>query len=543
MKNKKNFVKLWLFSFVAWAFGISLSSAVSLKLDFWESGYKSNFLYTSHISPIHFADNGNDFWGFFYFSNENYTDESDFMEIDNANWEVKECQLRVKWFYYDSQRWERLWPLDESTKDAFSMSDLEMTGGLYTTCFKEWYNDIAEICKWDTNPDKCIEEKKKEYVDDLWYYGYISHEYKGQTFGLMAWVRYLTGDDWIGVKENSELSPTFQRHWTIPVWFVYDYNGWVGFVWCEVKSNNQDTLNWLVENTSNWEWIAEFFDLIDSEQKPYLELKDPLHKNNLDCKNVWTVENSLIWLLIEWLVGMSKWTNSSFEWSFSTDKMQLFSSASVNNAKLINYARKNAESLCRWKWKTSQKDIWTDSVVCLNINNATIDASDPKYKWKTLIVKWWANVSVKPNYWPSYRYDIFVDWWNLLIYENWATSYLIDRSWFPSQMSDIQSFNDSVATQWSNYNWEKVSVASVLEGNFVINWHILWYPSTETLSKKYFIYWKLSSLDTVDDLEKVFTWRCNGSMWTDWNYCPHIWNYWQAWLTVIDQDYDSPLLK
>jgi mannosyltransferase OCH1-like enzyme len=65
------------------------------------------------------------------------------------------------------------------------------------------------------------------------------------------------------------------------------------------------------------------------------------------------------------------------------------------------------------------------------------------------------------------------------------------------------------------------------------------------LKNKYFIYWKFTTKDTFNDLEKVFTWRCN--KWKDTNNktCLQLGinPYSDSALTIIDQDYNSPLFK
>ena len=94
-------------------------------------------------------------------------------------------------------------------------------------------------------------------------------------------------------------------------------------------------------------------------------------------------------------------------------------------------------------------------------------------------------------------------------------------------------------------SWDVV-FASVIKWNFIINWHVKGLTVDTTLKRKYFIYWKFTTRDSFSDLEKVFTWRCNfdgndtnSKKCLPGNYSP----YSSAALTIIDQNYDSPLFK
>ena len=73
MKNKNSFVKLGLMGLALWCFGLSFTSAASLKLDI-DKGGVMDAIWLKSMTPIHFADNWNDFWGLFYFSNGSGTE-------------------------------------------------------------------------------------------------------------------------------------------------------------------------------------------------------------------------------------------------------------------------------------------------------------------------------------------------------------------------------------------------------------------------------------------------------------------------------------
>ena len=365
---------------------------------------------TAHISPIHFADNGNDFWGFIYMSNygeavnENGGDEGDAsgytheVELGQSGEKYK-CKLQVKWLYYDAQRWERLWPLDEDTQINLGQEqqDLTFSWWLYTRCVNSEYDTKMEECENLTNESeikKCKAKVGKEYWGNYWYYGQIQHTYSGRDYNFIAGVNYQIWEtnNRIKINDGAKLSPTFVRYDnTIPLWLIYDNNGWIWFVWCRIEDGTQgkqNTLNELVSKTAAGDTIANFFTK---------NADDTLITNiagaNMDCSKA-SSTSPLIQLVIEWVVWMSTDTESAVENNMWSGKTQLFATSSVNNATLINYTKQKAETLCRGKWVNNcNNNNCNDKVVCID-TNTTIDASRDQYKWKTLIVKWGWNVKV-----------------------------------------------------------------------------------------------------------------------------------------------------
>ena len=88
------------------------------------------------------------------------------------------------------------------------------------------------------------------------------------------------------------------------------------------------------------------------------------------------------------------------------------------------------------------------------------------------------------------------------------------------------------------------SVASVLKWNFIVNW-IVREIGDGKLKNKYFIYWKFTTKDSFSALEKTFGWRCFNWEDINWKPCLQFWSnlYSNAALSIIDQNYDSPLFK
>ncbi|MDR2191043.1 MAG: hypothetical protein LBP53_07995 [Candidatus Peribacteria bacterium] len=106
--------------------------------------------------------------------------------------------------YYNSQRGERLWPLDKITSDdlGFTSDGLLMSGGLFTSCS----GAVAGLTG-----------------DAYGIYGRLSHTFNTQNYILLAGMQYSTKTN--TVKPTSSLASTFQRFDNkYPVGLVYDYN-------------------------------------------------------------------------------------------------------------------------------------------------------------------------------------------------------------------------------------------------------------------------------------------------------------------------------
>ena len=549
MKKMNLFVKSVLGVVLLLWWSMSLASAASFKMNF----DRIAMVDPNSISPIHFKDNNNDFWWFIYFSNWTGDEselESDY--VDEVELDVTyKCKKHLKWFYYDSERWERLWPLDSETRRKIKNDGdtLDISWWLFTLCVNEDdYNNAMNYCDNDSNVENvedCINDVKANFAGDNWIYWAITHEYEWQKFILVVWVNYSKSAWASWIEMNNELSPTFKRFDNkFPVWFVYDANWWIGFVWCELTwaTLPLDVLG-EIQDTG----IEDLFEYT-TPSKTGIKLKEGINLW-LNCENIWSAWNSLIWLIIQWLIGMGRDTDTGILWNATDSKMQYFSSANINNATLMNYSRERAESLCRGKWISDTNNIAnTESIICFEWS---LDASDDKYKWRTIIVKHW-DVTVSPAATEDEPYDIFVGSWNLIIKEDSAELFVFKKDWFVSIGTTPDDFNNVVAQQINatnegenfEYVWENVAVAALLKWNFIVNWWVKGYDGKK-LVHKYFIHGKFTTKDTFDVLGKVFKWRC-----VDWesnesskNYCPYSQEhpYTNAFLVVIDQNYSSPL--
>lgn len=623
MYNKKLFILLGVI--VAICFNFLWLSSMAIKLDLWNDWKGLDDDFKKKISTVHFKNQKwNNFWWFIYFNQLSWwLSAAKNVNVDGDG-VTYNCRQQVEWFYYNEERWDRLRPLDEKTANIWWMADVNFDGGIYTRCTLSGYaaalQDCAEGDKTEDEREECERSVKNIYRDTYWYYGFVEHEYSWQKMKLVVWTDYKDMNGWIVL--SGSLEPSLIRVGNkFPVWFIYDYNWWVWFVWCKVNNDVKDVFNVYklggsIEGKSKWD---NYFKVNDGYT--WIDLKSGGGMGGLVlCDDtVWSAKDTLLSIVVEWIVWMGKNSNSDwYVWNQGNEKMQLFSSVDVNNTTLINYAKQKAETLCRGKWMNAEpSSSFTDSLVCIDIASAwTIDASAGIYSGKTLIVKWWHDVSVRPD--KDKVYDIFIDSWNLLVQEDPAdTQYVIGSNWFISdgieekafliksfmyvnwwgdalpgnmdvysEANDILINHDGICTSpdLSLYKQEFClyfdelfgdedgiieisevygyysssvgissdnrysSIASVIKWNFIVNWKIrkFWlFPLFPLLNNKYFIYWKFTTKDSFSNLEQTFRWRCN--KWTDTNWVPclQLWGnpYSNAALSIIDQNYDSPLFK
>ena len=635
MKNKNLLFKLGLMTFVICWFFISFASAgIKFNLTWLQQIFAlTEKEVTDNMMYVHFADNWNDFWWFLYFSNTWYSYEEPWdweLYYLNTEWDggnIYECKTQVKWFYYNAERWDRLWPLDPETWSGVEGMNLTTSWGIFTSCAKSWYNNALNEClskcsgesDCGTGYNECINNARADYsADNYWYYWSLEQKYSWETYNLIVWVKYNTWEDWdfISIKTGSSFSQSFVRIGNkFPVWFIYDKNGWVGLAWCRFSWESLDDLSMktLVGRMNNPNPLFNgLFDLFSIFWGKLVYVGGDL---TINCENI-SLADTLLKIVVEWLLWLDNWwswggvEDKLVSFGNSSDKkMQYFTTKTVSNSTMMNYARKRAESLCRWKWQstTSPTVSLDDKIVCLE-GSIDVDASNGALSWKVLIVKWWANVKIKPSI--DKVYDIFVDGGNLLIEEDENTKkYTIDEDWFYNTTYEInygigevyksfieESDDDtpwivgqqilncvSSSTAPCDYKGNllnfvtplgsipsnggdfplfmflassKDNVASVIRWNFIVNWNIRSANEENKLGNKYFVYGKLTSNDTFENLEKEFLWRCNGwlstkselhgsdlclkNIWT-YNDIPN--PYWNAFLVIIDRDYGSPLLK
>lgn len=449
MKNKKLWLKLGLLVFAIFWFGLSFSYAVNFNLNVeWIKALSKDAI-KENMMNIHFADNWNDFWGFFYFSNGSgeEIEWSYGIYLSGENKPYFECGKQIRWFYYNAERWERLWPLDDQTwKNIPWISGLNTSWWIYTLCGRPWYVDALKKCEEGKYPnnssnlpyDECVEKVKNDFPSDgFGYYGNINQTYSWQEFNLTVGVDYnVQNVKFISIKSNPSdkkpLKPTFIRiNNKYPVGFVYDYNGWVGLAWCRFVNVGSNSMKNLMGEING--------DLLKVFKPTNTGIKYEWNQSVI-CTGVISTEDTLVKVLVEWIVWLDNHGTWTKFWSLgnTTDaKMQYFGTKTASNVALMNYAAKKAESLCRWKWETRNfpgiNNNTKEKTICLSgLTVSAENAGLARQYGKTLIVKNW-DVTIKPDdeSTPGY-YDIFIDGGNLIINESDAGKYVIETDGFVS---------------------------------------------------------------------------------------------------------------
>lgn len=608
--KKKLLLKFGLIAFSLWLFCPFYTSAalVSINLTGLQQVVALNPAEAAKkMMNVHFADNWNDFGGFLYFSND-INDIEDLMDTGAVlfpvitEWnegEIYKCRTPVKWFYYNAQRWERLWPLDSETWSGLDqMSGLVTTWWIFTICAKSGYQEAMQNCINDDNYQDCVSTVKSDYkADGFGYYWFLEQEYKTWKYTLTIWVNYDTGTDFISAVSGSELAPTFVRvENKYPVWFIYDKNWWLGLAWCQFDSESltNHSMKNLYSEVFSGGWLSKFFMYSGG-------LKNLVYSGSVEwitCGDT-SFANMLVKILIEWIMWLTDYgPESSVKfWTLGNSndtKMQYFWTNTVSNTTMMNYVKKKAEQLCRWKWKSDDFSSVSDKIICWDWwDLGTWSSNWAKQYGKTLIVKN-ANVVVSPitGAFDSKYHDIFILSGDLLIDETDAKEFVINKKGFildngiinqnnvanyfrirnfiniyeevidandlRSKIRDcilgLQDFQVWMDADWDNncddvdenlviYYWlqnfelvapEITAVASAIKWNFIVNWHVKSASGEgETLNNKYFLYGKFTAKDTFNELEKVFAWRCDNGITKDRrNFCPKT-NY-------IDEDDETP---
>lgn len=644
MLNKEIWLKTLLLLGCIAGFSLSFSSGawfnVNLKDDVIQAIDMEAI--TKNMMPVHFVDNWNDFGWFIYSEGGEDVEAADdvlhiwdhygeFVGFEGGNWYV--CKHRINWFYYNSERWERLFPIDEGTAAKWRNLGLQpwltTNGWLYTECMSAELDDALMKCKeteWDPDDlydeDQCEMNARNSYGFNG-YYWMITHEYNWKNFGLIFGAQYSQDSStWISVA-NRWLAETFIRYENkYPVGLLYDYHGWVWFVGCEFTIDKTSSLRKLVDMLNNWISLSEMFVETWNRSIEYIGGSGVA----LNCSGVGMAANSLIQVVVEWLVWVGKESELGIIWNQTNPKMQFFKSVNVDNATLVNYARKKAEILCRGKWITGEGaydkrseiykehmqdfpvsvgSIWDfyvqwkkfpdigvkpsewmekhhymwktnfrdkDRLFCIDLENAA-EKTIVAEPWYTYIVKWWNVVvtSMDDLSDDSYYYDVYIlGGWSLLL-DNVSTEYkrVITRDGFieykngEDPVAYIGNYKNGILSALENeqsYRGNNVAVGAFIKWNFVVDWQLKHIGEVEPhfselenrISNRYFVYWKLTTKDTVSDLEDLFSWRCPNWISSDEDelYCPQSssdgsWTnpYENAPLVIIDQNYDSPVFN
>lgn len=504
----------------------------------------SSAVIESNYTPVNFIGPWNDFVGMVVWLTNKKLENP--IELVAWNGPTITCRSQIRWLYFNSQRGERLRPLDQETAADFGWIDdgLQITWGRYTDC--------------DTK-DNTFNRGLVEYS----VFGAIDYLYSGIRYSLIAgaemdyatnslWSRWINGLQYVNNKT--------------PVWYIYDSVWGIGFVGgrvsdsarddvvsSEIRSQHQQLLTDLSDSSINdkvsqsWWDISLFGNLSVYWYKNSAAINTRLGFSvlgNIGIGHVYTdmVKRSILW---------NPWAQSNISEIWS-----------VNASHRLNQAKKNAHALCRWllqaRWGQS---IWYSAdAIC--IQGADIDVYLTTDGHDTIAIHDWGSfdrfyvdgrVVITDS--DVYMYnthglgsqplELYVEW---NVYLDTSTLITINGQWFASSASDA-------VTSWVFYK-----TIMIVDG-------LLQWVDNQPITHKVYIHGKVVSLNTptiptswrlaqlwIDpdvsdivgiEIANLFVWRCNPrtGVWWDGVSCSNTSDQFSLIpFVVIDQHYSSRLL-
>lgn len=453
------------------------------------------------FSTVHFNVWGNDFGGGFFWTEAKALATP--QEV-SANGERLLCSVQIRGFYYNSQRGERLWPLDEESKTdlksvKWDYENLTINGGFYTNCQKK-------------QAGKVVPENEDGRTNSLYgIYGRITHTYKGREYSIYAGLLNNLQQNEL---PTAELRCNFQRiDNQYPFGYIYDKAGGIALVGAYVKSENLAQVNdfhkSFTEKLSKTKCVNDFYSLREdpnNREKTIPQTNDSI---------LWPKDDTLIFgngnaletmmnLGIRGIVGLSSQVQTSDQKGIenNTQKTSLLVSTTENISNIINIANKRAESLCRNRWGNLNPN---GDVICAK-NGGSIDPK--RYAGKTIVIK--EGDLTLTEYMDATSQPITI----LLIH------------------GDLKLPNlDANQTFLGNGYPDRDGIikANFLKGNFIIN-GLIQNQGTEEITNKLIVHGKIASFNTLQEpndqtkvklrnigidtskkiwLSEIFTWKCN----------------------------------
>ena len=479
------------------------------------NGIKNQAL-ANRFSTVHFNVGGNDFWGGFFWTDTKVLATP---QIITANRETLSCTDQVRGFYYNSQRGERLWPLDEDSKTdlqsvKWDYKFLEINGGFYTNCQKNSTNGKNETDN-RTNPHTAI-------------YGRITHKYKGKQYSLYAG---LLNDITHNELPQAALRCNLQRiDNQYPFGYIYDKAGGIAMVGAYVKSDKLDSVKKFhtvfTKKLEQSKCVNDYYSMQEVKKNNQIVTEPRIIKdNNWKSKDSELDEqdDNLIFgngsaletmmnLGIRGIVGLSSQVQTTDQNKIENNTRQtsLLVSTTENIANIINLANKRAEALCRNKWGNLNPN---GDVICAK-NGGSID---PKtYAGKTIIIQ---------------QGDLTLN--DYMETTNQPITILL-MTW------DIKLPNTKANQTFLGNGYPKkngIIKANFLKGNFIINGLIQGDSnSNNEIQRKLIVHGKIASFNTLNTptkevkenigrigidpnkkigLSEIFTWKCNPKEGTD----------------------------
>ena len=458
---------------------------------------------TNKFSTVHFNVWGNDFGGGFFWTEAKALATP--QEV-TANGERLRCSAQIRGFYYNSQRGERLWPLDTDSQgdlariqSSYNPSQLTINWGFYTNCQKE-------------QAGKLVPENEDGRTNSLYgIYGRITHTYKGREYSIYAGLLNNLQQNEL---PTAELRCNFQRiDNQYPFGYIYDKAGGIALVGAYVKSENLAQVNdfhkSFTEKLSKTKCVNDFYSLREdpnNREKTIPQTNDSI---------LWPKDDTLIFgngnaletmmnLGIRGIVGLSSQVQTSDQKGIenNTQKTSLLVSTTENISNIINIANKRAESLCRNRWGSLTPN---GDIICAK-NGGEIDPRS--YAGKTIVIKEGDLTLTKYMEATSQPITILLIHGDLILPNTKANQTFLGNG-YPDKNGIIK--------------------ANFLKGNFIIN-GLIQNKGTEEITNKLIVHGKIASFNTLQEpnvqtkvklsnigintnkkiwLSEIFTWKCN----------------------------------
>jgi len=463
------------------------------------------------FTEVHFMGSGNDFGGAFFWTP---AISFSFPQSITISGDQRDCYKMAKWLYYNSQRGNRIRPLDPHTlaylqNENPNYNNLTISGWLYSVCDDNIFN----------------------------LYGQITYNRSGTESHLSVWTEL----DY----DNNRLRQAFSQNFEyynnkLPIWYFTDSVWWIWFLWwlfsghqcliCLLNGDDCSALN--CGATCTWDSISDFFDTDGNEIRTQSGCNFWFSGGSI-TGNIWNIQR---WLTVQWTIGLSQsnttiWRNTLL-WNFQ-EKTSVINAPNFNVSTLINQTKQQAQQLYRWQKNYANTTIptpYSEDIIYIGYddyssgNQIVIDLDSVTGKQlflnKTLIIENWDLVLLNSLQKSDGYLDVFVDNWNLYI-ENLSNP-------------TLQNFNDT----WYPTLWTGVTQWTFLQWTIIINWLILsksW-NLLEWYNHKLYIHGRLNSLSTPlapslgrvqqiqslfntteysprINLQYAFTWICNPITW------------------------------
>lgn len=454
------------------------------------------------FSTVHFNVWGNDFGGGFFWTEAKALATP--QEV-SANGERLRCSAQIRGFYYNSQRGERLWPLDTDSQgdlariqSSYNPSQLTINWGFYTNCQKE-------------QAGKLIPENEDGRTNSLYgIYGRITHTYEGREYSIYAGLLNNLQQNEL---PTAELRCNFQRiDNQYPFGYIYDKAGGIALVGAYVKSENLAQVNdfhkSFTDKLSKTKCVNDFYSLREDPNNP--EKTIPQTDDSIlrpkDDTLIFGNGNALETMMnlgIRGIVGLSSQVQTSDQKGIenNTQKTSLLVSTTENISNIINIANKRAESLCRNRWGNLTPN---GDIICAK-NGGSIDPK--RYAGKTIVIK--EGDLTLTEYMDATSQPITI----LLIH------------------GDLKLKNTNASQTFLGNGYPDkngIIKANFLKGNFIIN-GLIQNQGTE-ITNKLIVHGKIASFNTLQEpnvqtkvklreigidtnkkiwLSEIFTWKCN----------------------------------